>query len=162
MAVRHIRVLGDPVLRTPADPVTTFDGQVRDLIRDLFDTLDYDDGRVGLAAPQIGVGLRVFVYDIGGARGHLVNPGLELSEEQQEGDEGCLSVPGLWFPTRRALRATAAGVDMYGESAKVSGTGDLARCLQHETDHLDGLVYLDRLGRELRKEAMRALRHAGS
>lgn len=161
MAVRAIRLLGDPVLRTPADPVTRFDGQVRDLVRDLFDTLDEDSGRVGLAAPQIGVSLRVFVYDIEGARGHVINPALELSEEQQEGDEGCLSVPRLWFPTRRAQRATATGVDMHGEPVKVCGTGELARCLQHETDHLDGMVYLDRLERGQRKEAMRAIREAG-
>lgn len=161
MAVRQIRVLGDPVLRTPADPVTSLGGHARNLVRDLFDTLDVDEGRVGLAAPQIGVSMRVFVYDVHGVRGHVVNPELELSEEEQEGDEGCLSVPDLWFPTRRALRATATGTDMEGSPVKVSGTDELARCLQHETDHLDGMVYLDRLDRSRRREAMRALREAG-
>lgn len=161
MPVREIRVLGDPVLRTSADPVTTFDERLRNLVADLLDTMDTDDGRVGLAAPQIGVSLRVFAYDIEGSRGHLINPTLEVSDETQEDDEGCLSVPGLWFPTRRAYEATATGVDMYGQPVTVKGTDQLARCLQHETDHLDGMVYLDRLDRDQRKQAMRELRDAG-
>lgn len=160
MAVREIRVLGDPVLRTPADPVTTFDERLHAVIRDLLDTLDTDDGRVGLAAPQIGVSLRAFAYDIEGFRGHMINPVLELSGETQEGDEGCLSLPGLWFPTQRALKATATGTDMHGNPATVEGTEQVARCLQHETDHLDGVVYVDRLEREQRKQAMREIRAA--
>lgn len=161
MAVRQIRVLGDPVLRTPADPVSAFDKRLRDLVQDLMDTLDADTGRAGLAAPQIGVSQRVFAYDVDGSRGHVVNPDIEVSDEDQEDDEGCLSLPGLWFPTRRAWRARATGVDADGKPTAVEGTGQLARCLQHETDHLDGMVYIDRLDRERRKEAMRAIREAG-
>lgn len=160
MAVRQIRVLGDPVLRTPADPVRAFDERLHGLIEDLLDTMDTDDGRVGLAAPQIGVGLRAFAYDIDGSRGHLINPTLELTGETQEGDEGCLSVPQLWFSTERAYEATATGVDMYGQPVTVKGTEQLARCLQHETDHLDGVVFIDRLEREQRKQAMREIRTA--
>lgn len=160
MAVREIRVLGDPVLRTPADPVTTFDQRLRELVRDLMDTLDAGSGRAGLAAPQIGVALRVFAYDVDGSRGHLVNPAVELSTEEEEDDEGCLSVPGLWFPTRRAYHARATGVDVDGRPAAVEGTGQLARCLQHETDHLAGVVYVDRLERGERRKAMRAIREA--
>lgn len=158
MAVREIRVLGDPVLRTPADPVSSFDEQLARLLQDLTDTLDAEDGRAGVAAPQIGVGLRVFVYDIDGYRGYVVNPVLELGDEQEKDEEGCLSVPGLWYTTRRAQQATCTGVDLDGQQVTIHGTGQLARCLQHETDHLDGIVYIDRLESEQRKEAMRELR----
>jgi peptide deformylase len=158
VTIRPIRELGDPVLRTPADPVRAFDRELAALVRDLEETVDHP-GRAGLAAPQIGVSARVFSYNIEGRIGHVVNPTLaELSEETQTGDEGCLSVPGLWAPTTRALRAVVEGFDLHGEPVRVEGEGLMARCLQHETDHLDGRVFLDRLTGEARKQALRALR----
>jgi peptide deformylase len=160
VAIRPIRLLGDPVLRTPAEPVTSFDAELRRLVSDLMDTLLGAPGRAGVAAPQIGVAARVFVYLADGARGHLVNPTLELSAEQQEGEEGCLSLPGLAFNTPRARYATARGFDQYGEPVTVSGEGFLARALQHETDHLDGRLYVDTLRGQTRREALRAIRAA--
>lgn len=154
-----IRVIGDPVLRTPAEPVTTFDRELRRLVADMIETVDAP-GRAGLAAPQVGVGLRVFTYNVDGQLGHLINPGIETSGEPQTDDEGCLSVPGLWFPTARADRAVATGVDQHGEPLTIEGTGFLARCLQHEVDHLDGVLYLNRLSGEERKRALRAVREA--
>src|SRR5690349_13972888 len=145
MTVRPIRLLGDAVLRTPAEPVTSFDADLRALVRDLMDTLFGAEGRAGVAAPQIGVSARVFAYAADGASGYLVNPALELSAEQQSGDEGCLSIPELYFPTPRAMHAVAHGFDQHGEPVTVRGSGFLARALQHETDHLDGVLYLDRL-----------------
>ncbi len=160
MTIRPIRELGDPVLRTPADEVRSFDRDLAALVRDLEETVDHP-GRAGLAAPQIGVGLRVFSYDVDDRTGVVVNPTITaLSEEEQEDDEGCLSVPRLWYPTRRALRATVAGTDEHGEPVVVEGEGLLARCLQHEVDHLDGRLYLDRLDRPVRREALRAVREA--
>jgi peptide deformylase len=158
VTIRPIRELGDPVLRTPADPVRDFDRDLAALVRDLEDTVDHP-GRAGLAAPQIGVGLRVFSYNVDGEIGHVVNPAItELSEEQQDDDEGCLSVPGLYAPTVRALRAVVEGFDVDGKPLRLEGTGLMARCLQHEVDHLDGKVFLDRLTGEARKNALRALR----
>jgi peptide deformylase len=158
VTIRPIRELGDPVLRTPADPVRAFDRELAALVRDLVETVDHP-GRAGLAAPQIGVGARVFSWNIDGVIGHVVNPTLtELSEETQDGDEGCLSVPGLWAPTVRAVHAVVEGFDVHGEPLRVEGSGLMARCLQHEVDHLDGKVFLDRLTGEARKTALRALR----
>ncbi len=157
VTVRAIRLVGDPVLRTPADPVRDFDDKLRALVTDLEDTVDAP-GHAGLAAPQIGVGLRVFAYNIGGKVGHLVNPRLvERSAETETEDEGCLSMPGLWFPTLRASYAVAEGFDQYGEPLTLSGDGLMARCLQHEIDHLDGRLYLDRLTGETKRAAYRAL-----
>ena len=158
MTIRPIRELGDPVLRTPADPVRDFDSDLAALVRDLEETVDHP-GRAGLAAPQIGVGLRVFSWNIDGEIGHLVNPVLvSLSEETQDDDEGCLSVPGLYAPTVRAMHAVVEGFDVNGKPLRVEGSGLMARCLQHEVDHLDGTVFLDRLTGEARKSALRALR----
>jgi peptide deformylase len=158
VTVRPIRELGDPVLRTPADEVRSFDRELAALVRDLVDTVDHP-GRAGLAAPQIGVSARAFSYNIDGEIGHLVNPTIvELSEETQDGDEGCLSVPGLWAPTVRAMHCVVEGVDVHGEPLRLSGSGLMARCLQHEVDHLDGKLFLDRLAGEARKTALRALR----
>jgi peptide deformylase len=112
----------------------------------------------GLAAPQIGVPLRVFVWDVDEALGHLINPILDLSEEIQEGDEGCLSFPDLVYPTPRALRAVAKGFNMHGEPITVEGTELLARALQHETDHLNGILFIDRLSDSDRKLAMKEIR----
>ena len=159
MPVQPIRLFGDPVLRTPADPVRDFDKELRTLVRDLAETM-MDAPGVGLAAPQIGVGLRVFTYHVDDTLGHLINPSLDLSSDEQDGEEGCLSFPGLAFPTKRAMRVVATGLDMHGEPVTLEGSELLARCVQHETDHLDGVLFIDRLDREQRKLAMRAIREA--
>ena len=159
MSVQPIRLFGDPVLRTPATPVVDFDKELRRLVQDLTDTMLEAPG-AGLAAPQIGVGLRVFTWNVDGEVGHLVNPSLDLSEEIQDGEEGCLSIPGLTFDCRRALSVVAKGFDMHGEPVVVEGSELLARAIQHETDHLDGILFVDRLDRETRKAAMRAIREA--
>jgi len=159
VSVTPIRLFGDPVLRTPALPVTDFDKELRKLVADLTDTM-IDSYGAGLAAPQIGVGLRVFTYNVDDVIGHLVNPTLTLSSEEQDGDEGCLSIPDLSFPCIRAKDVVAHGFDMYGEPLVISGSDLLARCFQHETDHLDGVLFVDRLDEETRKEAMREIRAA--
>jgi peptide deformylase len=158
VTVRPIRELGDPVLRTPADPVREFGKDLAALVRDLEETVDHP-GRAGLAATQIGVGLRVFSYNVDGVIGHLVNPVIvERSEEIQDDDEGCLSIPGLYAPTVRAMYCAAEGLDVHGEPLRIEGSGLLARCLQHEVDHLDGKLFVDRLTGETRKRVLRALR----
>ncbi|GAB2818606.1 peptide deformylase [Actinocorallia aurea] len=159
MSVKPIRLFGDPVLRTPAEPVVDFDKELRTLVKDLTDTMVEAPG-AGLAAPQLGVGLRVFTYFVDDVLGHLVNPSLDLSEEIQDGDEGCLSLPGLSFPTKRAYGVVAKGFNMHGEPITVEGTELLARCVQHETDHLDGILFIDRMDTEQRKLAMKAIREA--
>jgi peptide deformylase len=159
VAVQQIRLMGDPVLREIAAPVVDFDRQVRTLVRDLTETMLDADG-AGLAAPQIGVPLRVFTYHVDDVVGHLVNPRLELSAEEQFGPEGCLSIPGLEFDCRRALRVVAHGFDMHGEPVVIEGSDQLARAIQHETDHLDGVLFVDRLDPETRKAAMREIRRA--
>jgi peptide deformylase len=159
VAIQPIRLFGDPVLRTRAEPVVDFDKELRKLVRDLTDTM-IDAPGAGLAAPQIGVGLRVFTYHVDDELGHLVNPDLDLSDEQQDGEEGCLSFPGLAFDTKRALRVVAKGFNMYGDPVRLEGSELLARAVQHETDHLDGILFIDRLDPETRKQAMRAIREA--
>lgn len=159
MTVQSIRLFGDPVLVTPASPVTDFDKELRNLVSDLTQTMQAAPG-AGLAAPQIGVPLRVFVWDIDDELGHLVNPTLDLSEEMQEGEEGCLSFPNLSFDTPRAFRAVAKGFNMYGDPVVVEGTELLARCLQHETDHLNGVLFIDRMNSEQRKIAMKEIRES--
>jgi peptide deformylase len=159
VAIQPIRLFGDPVLRTPAQPVTDFDKELRQLVKDLEETM-VDAPGAGLAAPQIGVGLRVFTYHVDGVLGHLVNPDLDLSEEEQEGDEGCLSFPGLVYDTRRALSVVAKGFDMHGEPVVIEGSELLARAIQHETDHLDGILFIDRLDKAQRKLALKAIREA--
>ncbi|HTR68905.1 MAG TPA: peptide deformylase [Mycobacteriales bacterium] len=160
MAVQPIRLFGDPVLTARAEEVTTFDKELRNLVKDLAETM-LDAPGVGLAAPQIGVSLRVFTYDVDDALGHLVNPVLAVvDEEDQDGDEGCLSFPGLSFPTRRRMNVVASGMNMHGEPVTVDGSALLARCIQHEIDHLDGILFIDRLDSEQRKAAMRAIREA--
>ncbi|MBN6041638.1 peptide deformylase [Amycolatopsis sp. 195334CR] len=154
MALRELRYFGDPVLKTVSDPVTRFDKSTESLVTDLLDTVDAP-GRAGLAAPQIGVNLRVFSYDVGTLKGYVINPEIvELSEETHEITEGCLSVPELWFPTVRAKHAVVKGVDLRNEPIVVEGDDVLAQCLQHETDHLDGMLYLDRLTQERKKKAL--------
>ena len=159
MAVQPIRLFGDPVLTTPAMPVVDFDKELRGLVKDLFDTMIEAPG-AGLAAPQLGVGLRVFTYWVDDELGHLVNPSLDLSEEMQDGEEGCLSLPGLAFDTPRAMRVVAKGFDMHGEPVVIEGSELMARCVQHETDHLDGILFVDRLDPDARKVAMKAIREA--
>jgi peptide deformylase len=157
--IQTIRLFGDPVLRTPADVVVDFDKELRGLVRDLEETM-LDAPGAGLAAPQIGVGLRVFTYFVDGELGHLINPNLQLSDETQEGDEGCLSLPDLVFETRRSLQVVAKGFNQYGEPVEIEGSELLARCIQHETDHLDGIMFIDRLDRNVRKLALKAIREA--
>jgi len=161
VSVLPIRLFGDPVLRTPADVVTVFDKELRTLVHDLTETM-IDAPGAGLAAPQIGVGLRVFTYRVSeDEQGHLVNPALHFpSDEEQDGPEGCLSVPGLSFDCKRRMNVVAHGQNMYGDPVTIEGTARLSRCIQHETDHLDGVMFVSRLDPEARKEAMRAIREA--
>ena len=159
MSIKEIRHFGDPVLVTPASEVIDFDKELRKLVKDLTETM-LDAPGAGLAAPQIGVPLRVFVWDVDEAIGHLINPTLDLSEEMQEGDEGCLSFPELVFPTPRAFRAVAKGFNMHGDPVTIEGTELLARALQHETDHLNGILFIDRLSEEDRKIAMKEIRES--
>lgn len=165
MAVRNIRIFGDPVLRTKAAPVADFDKGLRRLVGDLSETLA-DAGGAGLAAPQIGVSLRVFAFvvidqsmDGYGSMCHIVNPRLvEQSADEVVDVEGCLSIPGLEYELARSQRVVAEGFDMHGEPLRIEGTERLARCLAHETDHLDGVLFIDRLDSDTRKLAMREIR----
>jgi peptide deformylase len=160
VSVQPVRLFGDPVLRTPAVEVTTFDAELRKLVTDLTDTM-HDEGGAGLAAPQLGVGLRVFTYDVDGIAGHLVNPSFDVvGEEDRTGPEGCLSIPGLRWDCTRHLHVVAKGWDQHGEPVTVEGTEMLARCIQHETDHLDGVLFVDRLDPATRKLAMAEIRAA--
>jgi peptide deformylase len=157
---RQIRLLGDPVLKTHSEPIGTIDARVRGLVEDLVDSVTLP-GRAGVAAAQIGVNLRAFSYNIDGDIGYILNPVvLELSGEPELVDEGCLSVPGLWYPTRRYPFARVTGMNLDGETIEVSGSGLMAQALQHETDHLDGLLYLDRLDKENRRAAMKEVRES--
>ena len=158
MAIREIRVVPDPVLRTPCDPIKEITPAERHLVQDLLDTVD-DPGRAGLSANQIGVNLRAFSYNVNGKIGYVLNPVLEETSGEQYGDEGCLSVPGLWYKTRRADYARVRGIDLEGKTVVLEGRGIMGRMLQHETDHLNGHVYLDRLEKEERREAMRYMRN---
>ncbi|MCI1901424.1 MAG: peptide deformylase [Bifidobacteriaceae bacterium] len=159
MTLRDIRVVPDPVLRTVCDPITSITPAIESLVQDLLDTVD-DPGRAGLSANQIGVSLRAFSYNLEGKLGYILNPKiLELNGEQY-GDEGCLSVPGLWYKTRRAEYAKAEGIDLKGNRVVIEGHGIMGRMIQHECDHLDGHVYLDRLEKDQRREAMRKMREA--
>lgn len=161
MTIRPIRLLGDAVLRTPCEPVTSFDAELRALVSDLLDTVTGLPGRAGVAANQIGVSARVFSYAVGEAVGYVVNPELtEVSEDLQDGEEGCLSIPGYYFPRSRGAAAAVRGFDQHGEPITVSGTGMLARALQHEVDHLDGKLFIDGLTGDARRQALRAVRAA--
>lgn len=158
MSVREIRLFGDPVLKTVSEPITSFDEKTRALIEDLLDTTKLP-GRAGVAAPQIGVNLRAFSYNVDGQVGYIINPELvEVSGEKNLVDEGCLSVPELWHKTPRYQFAKAVGLDLDGNQIELQGSGLMAQMLQHECDHLDGLVYLDRLEGEEHKAAMKNLR----
>jgi peptide deformylase len=159
VAIQPIRLFGDPVLRKPALEVVDFDKELRKLVADLTDTM-LDAPGAGLAAPQIGVGLRVFTWHVDGEIGHLVNPQLHLSDEIQDGPEGCLSLPELTFDCKRALSVVARGYTMHGEPVTIEGSDLLARAIQHETDHLDGVLFIDRLDPDARKAAMRSIRES--
>ena len=161
MSVRPIRLFGDPVLRSPSDPVRVGDARLSSLVDDLLDTVR-EPGRAGVAAPQIGVGLRAFSYNVDGEVGYVLNPEItELSGEKELVEEGCLSVPGESFPTGRADWAKVTGLDENGNQIEVEGTGFFARCLQHEVGHLDGYVYLDVLTGRYKREAKRAVKRNG-
>ncbi|NED94253.1 peptide deformylase [Phytoactinopolyspora alkaliphila] len=159
MTVRDIRLYGDPVLRTVAAEVTDFGEFSHTLAQDLLDTLDRP-GRAGVAAPQIGISARAFSYGVDGQRGVVFNPELVETTGDQAGDEGCLSVPGLWFFTRRSAYAAVEGMNADGEPVRVEGEGELARCLQHEVDHLNGIVYIQRLEADIRRGAMKQIRRS--
>jgi peptide deformylase len=159
MTIQSIRLFGDPVLLSPSSLVVDFDKELRVLVADLTETMHGAPG-AGLAAPQIGVPLRVFVWDINDELGHLINPSLDLSDELQEGEEGCLSFPELSYETPRAARAVARGWNMYGDPIIVEGSELLARALQHETDHLDGILFINRLSAMDRKIAMKEIRES--
>lgn len=159
MSIQPIRLFGDPILRTPAIEVVDFDKELRQLVADLTETMQNAPG-AGLAAPQIGVGLRVFTWYVEGEVGHLVNPDLTLSEEIQDGPEGCLSLPDISYDCRRALSVVAHGFNMYGDPVEIEGSELLARAVQHETDHLDGVLFIDRLDPETRKQAMKQIRES--
>jgi len=159
VAILTIRTLGDPILRSKATPVTAFDDDLAQLALDMHETM-HDVG-VGLAATQVGRLLRLFVYDSGdeGERGTLVNPQIVwASEETEEAEEGCLSLPGTYYPVTRATAVKVRAQDLAGAPIEKEAEGFLARIFQHEIDHLDGILFIDRLAPELRKEAMKALR----
>lgn len=160
MAVREIRIFGDPVLRTVCTPIGDIDDGVRALVQDLLDSVRLP-GRAGVAAPQIGVALRAFSYNVDGDIGYVLNPVLtEVRGEPEPTGEGCLSVPGLWHDALRHPWARVEGIDLDGAPVVLEGEGLFAQMLQHETDHLDGKVYLSRLAPETRREAMRQVRES--
>lgn len=159
MTERQIRIFGDPVLKTVSDPVGPND-DVRGLVEDLLDTVAIP-GRAGVAAPQIGVNQRAFSYNVDGVIGYIINPVLvEVSGEPALLDEGCLSIPGLYFQRLRYPYARVNGLDLEGNPVELSGTGIMAQALQHETDHLDGKLYIDGLDNDARREAMGKIRNA--
>jgi peptide deformylase len=149
--------MGDPVLRTPCQPVTVFDDGVAALVTDLLDTVR-EPGRAGLAANQIGVSLAAFSYNVDGELGYVLNPRIVHTDGEYDGEEACLSVPGVSARRMRAAHAVVEGVDLDRRPVTVEGADELARCLQHETDHLRGELYLDALTGERRREAFRRMR----
>lgn len=160
MAERAIRLFGDPVLRSVCDPIVVGDPRASALIDDLLETVKLP-GRAGLAANQIGVGLRAFSYNVDGVVGYIINPVLtELTGEPELVDEGCLSVPGFFFPRRRYPHAKVTGIDLDGQTVELEGTGLMAQALQHEVDHLNGHLYIEGLEPEVKREAMRLIRQA--
>lgn len=160
MAVREIRLYGDPVLKTPSAIIDVIDDRIRTLVDDLLETVRLP-GRAGVAAPQIGVNLRAFSYNVDGEIGYVLNPSIvAVGEDRELVNEGCLSVPEQWHPTPRSEYAKVIGIDLDGNEVLIEGTGLMAQMLQHECDHLDGFVYLDRLERDERKLAMAQLRES--
>ena len=158
MAVREIRLFGDPVLKSATESVDATSDRARDVVSDLLDTVALP-GRAGVAANQIGVGLSVFSYNIDGDIGYIINPSeLEVWGEEEEVPEGCLSVPGLTFPRRRFTHARVTGDTLEGERVVVEGEGLMAQALQHEMDHLRGVLYFEGLDPEFKREALKAIR----
>lgn len=168
MALLEIVKYGEPVLETPGDPVTVFDDRLKKLVGDMFETM-YASRGVGLAAPQVGVSQRLFVMDCSGgedpsARIALINPVVLNIEGEQNGEEGCLSFPGIYFAVKRSLRAVVRAQDVNGEEFEFDGLDLEARCMLHETDHCDGIVFLDRttpLKREMVKRKIKKLSKSG-
>ncbi|TXN30667.1 peptide deformylase [Lacisediminihabitans profunda] len=159
MTERQIRIFGDPVLKTVSDPIRPSD-DVTGLVEDLLDTVKVP-GRAGVAAPQIGVNQRAFSYNVDGKIGYILNPVLvEVSGEPELVDEGCLSIPGFYFERLRYPFARVTGTDIHGTPIELSGTGVMAQALQHETDHLNGKLYIDGLEKDVRREAMSQIRQA--
>jgi peptide deformylase len=158
MTIRPLRFIGDPVLRTASDPVTRFDKVLASLVDDLLDSVQ-EPGRAGLAASQIGSSLAVFAYNVDGQLGYLINPRIVDRQGVQEGLEGCLSVPGIWAERQRSAFAVAEGIDLRQDRVVVSGSGELARCLEHETDHLHGELFIDGLEPAERRRVLGELRH---
>ena len=164
MALLKVVKYGDPVLERTGDPVTEFDGGLKELVENIFETM-YAERGVGLAAPQVGVSRRLFVMDCSGGRDPkqrlaLVNPVVLAVEGTQTGEEGCLSFPGLFFNVKRSLRAVVRAQDVTGEEVEIDGMELTARCMLHETDHCDGILFIDRttpLKRELAKRKIKKL-----
>lgn len=164
MTVREVRLYGDPVLSTRAEEITEFGPSLERLAQDMLETME-DAGGVGLAANQIGVTKRIFVFDCShyqhGLRGAIINPAWEAAgQETQLGPEGCLSIPGISQPTERFNTVRLKGLDPQGRPVSMLASGLMARCIQHETDHLDGILFLKRLSDELRKESMKIIRQS--
>ena|SRR5215467_13545417 len=157
MTVRPLRYLGDPLLRTRCEAVTRFDDSLARLVEDMLDTVR-EPGRAGLAANQIGSTLAVFTYNVEEQVGYLINPEIVELSGDTEDLEACLSVPGVTAVRTRAARAVAAGVDLRQDPVTVTGAGELARCLQHETDHLRGELFIDKLDSDERRRVMRQIR----
>ena len=158
MTIRPIRLFGDPVLRSVCDPITPGDPRAAGLIDDLLETVALP-GRAGLAANQIGVGQRAFSFNIDGEIGYIINPVIEdLSGDPELVEEGCLSVPGFFFPRLRFPEARVSGIDLNGNPVEVAGTELMAQALQHEVDHLDGHLFIEGLEPETKREAMQAIR----
>jgi peptide deformylase len=171
MTVRPIVITGEPVLHRRAEPVEVIDDEIRELVADMFETMDEANG-VGLAAPQIGVGLRIFTWNMRNedgvpARGVIINPYVKASKpadgspDPREESEGCLSVPGESFPLRRGERAEVTGLDLDGTELAFSATGWFARCMQHEYDHLNGFLYVDRLEGRWARKAKKTVKRNG-
>ena len=156
MSIRPLRSLGDPILRTPSDQVTRFDAALSTLIEDLLDTVQ-QPGRAGLAANQIGSSLAAFSYNVDGQLGYLINPRITEVSGDVEGLEGCLSIPSVSAIRHRSAAVTAIGLDLGQQRVVVSGTGELARCLQHEIDHLNGTLFIDELDDDERRRVMRQI-----
>lgn len=164
MSLRELRIYGDPVLGSRAEEISKFDAGLRALASDMLETMDKAGG-VGLAANQVGILQRIFGYDCShtqsGLRGAIVNPAwTPVGEQQQTGPEGCLSIPGISAETTRFNQVFVSGQDIEGRPVSMVASGLMARCIQHETDHLDGVLFLQRLDAPVRKEAMRAIRES--
>jgi len=157
MTARELRLFGDPVLRTACDPVTRFDDSLGQLVDDLLENV-LRPGRAGLAAPQIGVSLAAFSFNVDGQHGYVINPVVVETSGEYDGPEACLSIPGISAWCLRPMRTVVSGVDRRGDPVTVEGAEELSRCLVHETDHLRGVLFIDRLAGQRRKDALRQLR----